>query len=330
MSQEDHTPQINPELDALPPVWGGVTDSNLIQGNVANPEFTLYAEVHGPHNLEPHPDKLYTFVDKTAEAVYLDLVKKWDERAAMLHASPEQTPTMTNEGLGLHYPKVSLYHGGGTTGITEFMAAKDDTVGHGLYATSMPDQAFGYAVVRADSRKKVGDTIFVSGSSPVVYEVEVTEVDFLDLRKAKNIGRVMEDYADYLDKWLEAQRQQEDLSWLKRSYLGIVTEKIKTIRQSENHIPPSLKEILQQTGSIFTEFVTGRGYDGVVALEGGEGGYTGNHDSWVIMEPSRAKVTNELVFLSPDVSDVDAWKIQRTKTNKLFGNAPVPPPRGCK
>jgi hypothetical protein len=267
--------------------------------------------------LTPRPDRLCSFIDTTAEAAYFALTREWDERANSLHNSPEQTPTPTNGELGLHYQKISLYHGGATAGITDFLPAEDSTIGDGLYVTSMPDQAFGYAVERADERKKIGGDVVVDGTSPVVYEVELTDATFLDLRNPENTATILRDYAGHLEAW-SAARRTGDLSWLEEDYLNIVAEKIGIIRGSKGQAPPHLKEVLQQTGAIFTEFVTGLGYDGVIAHEGGEGGYTGEHDSWVILDPSKARVTHEVTFATPYVFDQDAWRARSSAAAKLL------------
>lgn len=282
-------------------------------------------EVLGPHNLVPEAGKNFSLIDKTAETQYFALIQKWDERAESLHASSEQTPVPVNEGLGLHYSRISLYHGGATTGITDFLAAEETTIGNGFYTTSMPDQAFGYATARADKRIKVGDTITTTGSSPVVYEVEVTDATFLDLRDSDNRQRVMKEFAQYLEGWLEVQKQREGLTWRYERYLATVADRIGIIHEHEGNLPHGvgLKGVLQHTSSIFTEFVTGLGYDGAIGLEGGEGGYTDQHDSWVIMDPSRAKVTNETTFLTPLVSDDDAWQAHRAEIGKIWKDTPA-------
>lgn len=310
---------IQPSTEKLTP--NGVAEVTLPQES----EYPFPLEVCGPHDLAPNPNKLFSLIDKKAERVYFERVKEWDKRAKILHASPEQTPTCVNEGLGLHFATITLYHGGDTPDITNFLPAEETTIGEGLYTTSMPDQAFGYAVKRADSRKKVGDTITVTGSNPVVYEVEVTDVTFLDLRSPENRQRVMTEYAQYLEEWLETQKQRKDLTWQNERYLGVVDKKIDYIHEHKGNLPQraGLKEVLWHTGSIFTEFVIGLGYDEVIGLEGGEGGYTGSHDSWVIMDPSRARVTNELTFLTPEVSDDDARQAHIAKTHKYWSDTPL-------
>lgn len=276
------------------------------------------------HNLVPIPDKLYSLTDMDAEATYFALVDEWQASADAAHARPEQQPSITDDGLGLHFPRITLYHGGDTPEITAFLPAEDTTMGNGLYTTSMPDQAFGYAVVRADQRKKIGDTIVVDGLNPVVYEVEIADVSLIDLRTPEITEIVMQDFASYLEQWLTEQPEASALHYLMRMHHEIVEEKIMMIRgESEN--PWGLKGILQQTGKHFSDFVTGRGFDGVIGFEGGEGGYTGRHDTWVIMDPTKAMVTNEVLFLTPNVSDQDAWNAQRAKNADMFGDLPPPP-----
>jgi hypothetical protein len=249
----------------------------------------------GPLVKDPKISASY-LIDKSAEAAYFGHVNEWTERAAVLHGSLAQSPTPTDDGLGLRYPTMTLYHGSAASGITEFLPAEDTTFGDGLYATSMPDQAFGYAVKRADPRSKVGNTILAAASDPVVYELEVTDSAFLDLRNPENSATTFAGYGTYLEQWLTTDQGNTDMI-----YADIVAKIVHIIRQSSGGSPLNPKDILHQTSGLFTDYVTSMAYDGVIALEGGEGGYTANHDSWVIMKPTTARVTNQLSFVTPCV-----------------------------
>ena len=51
------------------------------------------------------------------------------------------------------------------------------------------------------------------------------------------------------------------------------------------------KEITQW-GWLFSEYIAGLGYDGLIAMEGGEG-HGFNHDSYVIFDASKARLVRE-------------------------------------
>lgn len=278
------------------------------------------AEILPP--LVKREDGLYSYTDKATEETYFTLVNEWVNDAKAKHASAEQTPTALPDGLGLHFNKISLYHGGGTAGIIEFNNAEDTTAGEGAYATSMADQAFGYAVVRARDRIKHGNVISLQGPEPVVYELEQNDVSFLDLRTRDNLATTMLGFKDHLAEWLKNREQATDLTWLNELYMDIVKEKIQMIIETSGYVPKH-KKVLQQTGGLFTDYVTNTlGYDGTIVNEGGEGGYTGKHDSWVLMHPEQAKVTRETSFITPNVFDGDAWNEQLAKMDRIAQNFP--------
>ena len=68
-------------------------------------------------------DRLYSYTDKIAEDAYFALVNEWVADAEIKHASLEQAPASLQDGIGLHFQKISLYHGGYTAGIVEFNGA---------------------------------------------------------------------------------------------------------------------------------------------------------------------------------------------------------------
>ena len=54
----------------------------------------------------------------------------------------------------------------------------------------------------------------------------------------------------------------------------------------------NLKEIAQSNGKLFSDYIKSFGYEGLITLEGGEGG-NGNHDTYLIFDPEKAKINQE-------------------------------------
>lgn len=289
-------------------------------------------QIHPPSHateLVVNPNELFTFTDLVARDHYADLSSLWSEEAERLHALPEQQPEVIDEGRGLHFGEISLYHGGPVRDIQQFEMAEDYTIGKGFYATSTPDQAFGYALVRARPRQTSGDNV-VATEKPTVYEATAADISFIDLRQQENVQPILTEFADYLEKWVEAQKTLATMDvYVRDGYMQTVREKIDLMRRGEVDgqalSSGNLKEVLHQTGSQFKEFVVGLGYDGIIAFEGGEGGQTSAHDSWVIMNPDKVEVTKELSFAHPDVRDTAAKQQNDDEAKKLFGSISIPP-----
>jgi hypothetical protein len=121
-TSNEHTPR-----SLFDPVDPGYTEAVILDG----------------YDLVPEPGKYFSLIDQAAMESYHTLVGEWQTRADHTHASQEQGRTPLHDGLGVHYQEITLYHGGATHGITKFEIAEEATIGSGLYATSMPDQAFG-------------------------------------------------------------------------------------------------------------------------------------------------------------------------------------------
>lgn len=263
------------------------------------------------------PQGEFQLVDLEAKAQLDGLVAEWTAAAQSQHSLPEQTAEPTVNGVGLRFKKISLYHGGPIADIKVFRPAEETTIGNGFYATSMPDQAFGYAMERSRDgiREKRSGEVKKATHQPVVYEVVVSDATFVDLRQREAVQAFLAGYADYLETWLERDHPPKLAAHLRLGYAALVQEKIDVIRRGGTPslqnpgelIPLHLKDVLYNTGDIFTEYVTGLGYDGIIGMEGGEGNYTGAHDSWVIMRRlDELVVTKEVSFDYPEVIDTDA------------------------
>jgi hypothetical protein len=181
-----------------------------------------------------------------------------------------------DDGLGILLKQKTLYHGSSTPGIEKFNVAEDDTVGTGLYFTSRPEDAIGYARGRAEQRKT---------ESPVLYASQVENLKILDLRKDENVKKVLPGFK----KLLEDELQEPDLGWAKQGTLQAAIEKINTGAVHSGN----LREIAWSHGTSWTDYIKSLGYDGLVTLEGGEGEYVKNHDSYVIFDPEKAKIIKE-------------------------------------
>lgn len=184
--------------------------------------------------------------------------------------------TPTEDGLGFLITRKVLYHGSGTSGIEKFNAAEDDTVGSGLYFTSKPEDALGYAQGRAEQRKT---------ESPVLYESEVENIKVIDLRKDENVKAVLPGFKEIL----ESKLQDPEIGWARQGTLQEAIAKINTGAVGGGN----LREIAWSHGTDWTDYIKSLGYDGLITNEGGEGGYVGNHDSYVIFDPEKAKIIKE-------------------------------------
>ncbi len=80
--------------------------------------------------------------------------------------------------LTIHISDMDLYHGTGVTDIGEFMVAENETVGRGVYFTSLSEDTEGYAKRRARNS---------SSATPLVYKVHIKDLNLLDLTTDENI-----------------------------------------------------------------------------------------------------------------------------------------------
>lgn len=280
----------------------------------------------------------HDYVDAAAQFRVGQLIGEWALNADITHSKPEQQGKVSEDGRSIHFDEITLYHGSATRGIAQFDRAEDVTIGSGFYATNSPELAFGYSRERVPHQRELKDGIIQEGSkTPVVYELQLQDVSFLDLRKPENVMPIMLDFADYMERWVDSEPQNYTgaISSHMTMYKQHVQAKIAYIRgggKAMEYGPyrfytqlqtRNLKEVLMQTGDLFAEYVVSSGYDGVIALESGDGIYTKNSpksESWVIMNGlENATVTNEVTYDVPEVS------VARTKQAHPFGELPPPP-----
>lgn len=176
--------------------------------------------------------------------------------------------------------KISLFHGSPISGIREFREAEESTIGEGLYGTSSKDVASKYAVVRSPE-----------STQRFVYEVEVADLNILDLTTPgalDELAKLMREKLSDLQGKIKA--ENETVKWWTEEKLR---QTIELIDRRKYRGP---KDILFSYGHIAREALMDLGYDGLRAMEGGEGGHgitIGNHDSYVIFDPKKARVVNE-------------------------------------
>jgi hypothetical protein len=281
-------------------------------------------------------------IDPSAMYNFNALVTDWTEAATAKHGATEQTPVAINEGYGLHFNELSIYHGGCESGIQQFRESTDTTVGAGLYATSMVDQAFGYAVVRAHQsdyiRQKTNNgALEEPEKKPVAYELTLRDVSFADLRTPENVNHFLTEFTDYLQKWsLEKQLNNDPI--LKPDSARLIAERVAQLKDEDHDKHYSLARAVgghYLVGVAFKDYLASLGYDGLVSLEGGESigtdyRFAGEHDSWVVFDPSTtATVTNEVSFVSPVVEDavaIEHNKVIFRKRSARIGSAVIPQP----
>lgn len=167
-----------------------------------------------------------------------------------------------------------LYHGSGVSGISSFLPAEETTIGQGVYLTSDQVSAEGYAKRRSGRDE---------GKRPVVYEVEVRDLRLADLREMEGV----DNFARLLGDELELK--------LKKPKLSIYWEEAarRTLDKIKKHSFRSLKDITWNHQDIVTRVIQANGFDGLVAIEGGEGQDVGEHDSFVVFDPSKATIIRE-------------------------------------
>lgn len=157
----------------------------------------------------------------------------------------------------------------------EFMYNKimaEATIGQGLYLTSDIDAAAGYAKRRSKGK---------GGLVPSVYKVEVTNLRMADLRTMEGVKL----FADLLRERLSAEIKKPNLKWYQEAI------------QSNSY--KALKDITWNHQDLVTQIIKGQGFDGLIAIEGGEGEEIGNHDSYVVFDSSKAEVkSNETLHFN--------------------------------
>lgn len=183
-----------------------------------------------------------------------------------------------NDGLGLLIRHKNLYHGSGITGIQRMNISENDTVGEGIYFTSEPSNALGYAERRSREYKD---------SVPTVYSAQIENLKFLDLRNRTNITKILGGFKTLLlakkNTYLPSTREQSMGDWIQEQKIDEVIELIS----SEKWL--YLKQIAFAYGKLFSEYVKSLGYDGLITIENGEGEDIGEHDTYLLFDADKIK-----------------------------------------
>jgi hypothetical protein len=199
----------------------------------------------------------------------------WDARTEKIDDQADEE--VLTEGLGGVLIKHKLlYYGSRRQGLHAFRQAEETTVGSGVYCTSQAKDAIGYARRRARSQV---------GTQPTLYEVAINNMKMLDLRNEQMVKDVLVGYKEVL----QAKKHEPGISW---SYETVLQHAIDAINLGNVGIG-NLREVTFGTGKLFSEYVKSLGYDGLIALEGGEGDDIGNHDTYLIFDPERIKIRQE-------------------------------------
>lgn len=193
--------------------------------------------------------------------------------------------------------KMDLFHGSPVPGIAEFKDAEETTVGSGIYLTSQRDAALGYSYVRTTDKKLT--------TPPIVYDCQIEDVNVLTLTTRTAIM----DFMKYIRQELWRFRKEElpkrtDLDDNQRMWynLGLihVGEELDKAIKADRVLRP--KDFLMTDGDAVREILMREGYDGIMAMEGGERGTNpftgepfsiGDHDSYVIFQPNKVKILKE-------------------------------------
>lgn len=199
------------------------------------------------------------------------------------HPVPGAPGKKVNEGEGRYYEELTLYHGSATQGIEKLDYAQDATIGDGVYLTSQPIHALGYAFKSHKSALDRGDF-----KPPQIYEVNLEDVTFCDLRDSETVRGVMSDFGEYLRDNIET--ITADMKWNQKSAVRAGLKSLNPDRMAETN---DLKKGLELLGRQFNDYMMGRGYDGIIAWEGGETHYVGTHDSFVLFNKGKIKKQTE-------------------------------------
>ncbi len=209
----------------------------------------------------------------------------WNARTSKI--KERQKEEEIDGGLGVLVKNKTIYHGSGISEIKKFDPAEDTTVGSGVYFTSEAKDAIGYAKIRAkgerNERRADGKQV-IKNAQPIIYEASIKNMKLCDLRKNENVKKISIGYRKILlEKVLDPNTGRHE-----RNAANWVIEKI-----DEGIIRAGVvKEMAQTNGELFSNYIKSLGYEGLIALEGGEDG-NGNHDTYLIFDPDKIKIIEE-------------------------------------
>jgi hypothetical protein len=175
-----------------------------------------------------------------------------------------------------------LFFGSRTSHKTSLREAEENTLGKGLYLTSSVDAARNYADVRTRG----------SDGSATLYTVGVGDMRLIDLRTREAEEKFGRFFAEKVDKWRrEVLPGIETISPVHKISLQRIAANV--VAKGRTGSFRGLKDITSNLDETVRDCLFEYGVDGLVAIEGGEGPNGRNHDSFVIFDPSKAKIISE-------------------------------------
>ncbi len=239
-----------------------------------------------------------TEIPKDKRTNSLEEAKKMPEywQARTEKIKKRQDEIEINDGFGVLLKKKTIYHGSGIRGIKRFNKAEEETVGSGIYFTSEAKDAIGYARIRSKRERnpdRRDGLPTIEDSVPIIYESSVENIKLLDLRKNENVIKVLEGFRKILEKNLQEELENPDLKYKWRG--RTLRKAIETIDAGEVKAG-NLREVTLSLGPTFSDYVKSLGYEGLIALEGGEEDI-GEHDTYLIFDPDKIKINQEYNIL---------------------------------
>jgi hypothetical protein len=199
----------------------------------------------------------------------------WEAREERLR-KVEKEEAIDN-GLGIFIKRKVLFHGSNISGIQNFKPADETTIGQGVYLTSQAEAAIRYA--HGHSLRHENKT------PPIIYEVSIENLKLLDLRDDKNVDAILQGFREILLK----EKKKPGLKWYEENAFSDAIEAIDTKR----YYRLGLREVTWNFQNIFADYCKFLGYDGLIYIEGGNAPFTGDHDTYLIFDPSKIKVIEE-------------------------------------
>lgn len=207
--------------------------------------------------------------------------------------------------------RIKLYHGSSRSNLKALLPGEEYTIGHGIYLTSDKYTAKSYALVRSREghrktleKGRLEEHVVKTEETPepVVYEADLRNLKLVDIRSFEKMKQVMAGFQKYLVELLE--REGEGMRWNVRTIREQAVAKIDILEgqsprynlmsrvgKPENIAP---RDILFNVGEDFSDYCENLGYDGIIGMEGGETTkevkFT-SHDSYVIFDPKKVKIT---------------------------------------
>lgn len=166
-----------------------------------------------------------------------------------------------------------LYHGSNVPGIQKFNPAEETTIGTGVYLTDK-NTATGYANRRFNSGKGV----------PTLYQVEVQKLKLANLTDETNVQTILPGFRTVLEKELAT----PNITWY---HENAISTAINAINSGTIHAG-NLRQIAFSNGVSFSSYLNSLGFDGLIAIEGGEGSI-GDHKSYVVFNPEKIQIQSE-------------------------------------